>query len=79
MKCNQSRPGFELEFAVSISSDYNHYTNECPGHDTKQSDGEDPVMPELWGMWSTRLCPSLPYLRCPDRVQSIDKIELFHI
>ena len=24
--------------------------NECPGHDTKQSDGEVPVMLELWGM-----------------------------
>ena len=33
--------------------------NNCPGYDTKQSDGEVPVMPELWGMWST---PSLPLL-----------------
>ena len=31
--------------------------NECPGYDTKQSDGEIPVMLELWGMRST---PSLP-------------------
>ena len=23
--------------------------NECPGYDTKQSDGEVPVMLELWG------------------------------
>ena len=26
MKCNQSRPGFELVYAVSISHDDNHYT-----------------------------------------------------
>ena len=34
--------------------------NECPGYDTKQSDGEIPAMQELWGMWSTPLLPSLP-------------------
>ena len=32
-------------------------TNECPGYDTKQSDGEVLVMLEHWGMRST---PSLP-------------------
>ena len=36
--------------------------NECPVYDTKQSDGEVPVMPELWGMRST---PSLPSLLGP--------------
>ena len=34
--------------------------NECPGYDTKQFDGEVPVMLELWGMQSTPLLPSLP-------------------
>ena len=34
--------------------------NECPGYDTKQSDGEVPVMLELWGMRSTPLLPLLP-------------------
>ena len=34
--------------------------NECPGYDTRQSDGEVPVMLELWGMRSTPLLPSLP-------------------
>ena len=33
-------------------------TNECPGYDTKQSDGEYPVMLELWGLWNTPLLPS---------------------
>ena len=33
---------------------------ECPGYDTKQSDGEASVILELWGMWNTPLLPSLP-------------------
>ena len=34
--------------------------NECPIYDNKQSDGEVPVMLELWGMWSTPSLPSHP-------------------
>ena len=34
--------------------------NECPGYNTKQSDGDIPVMLELWGMWNTPSLPSLP-------------------
>ena len=34
--------------------------NECPGYDTKQSDGEAPVMLELWEMQSTSSLPLLP-------------------
>ena len=34
--------------------------HKCPGYDTKQSDGEVPVMLELWGMWSTPSPPLLP-------------------
>ena len=30
--------------------------NECPWYDTKQSDGEIPVMLELWERWSTPSC-----------------------
>ena len=37
-------------------------SNEYPGYDTKQSDGEAPVMLELWGMQNT---PSLPLLPVP--------------
>ena len=37
-----------------------HPPNECPGFDTKQFDGEVPVMLELWGMWSTLSLPLLP-------------------
>ena len=39
--------------------------NECPGYDTKQSDGEVPVRLDLWGMWSTHLLPLLPGPLCP--------------
>ena len=39
--------------------------NECPGYDTKQSDGEVPVMLELWGIRSTPSLPSLPGPFCP--------------
>ena len=65
----------------------NHYTtkgacrgvrhhHESPRHDAKQSDGEVPVMLELWGMQST---PSLsllpgplwPGMVAPDRVLSM--------
>ena len=34
--------------------------NECPEYDTKQSDGEVPVMLGLWGMRSTLSLPLLP-------------------
>ena len=34
--------------------------NECPGYDTKQSDGEVPAMLELWGIRSTPSLSSLP-------------------
>ena len=30
------------------------------GYDTKQSDGDAPMMLELWGMWSTLLLLLLP-------------------
>ena len=33
--------------------------NECPGYDTKQSDGEAPAMLKLWRMRSTSLFQSL--------------------
>ena len=36
--------------------------NECPGYDTKHSDGEVPV---ILGFWGIRITPSLPLLPCP--------------
>ena len=37
-------------------------TNECPRYDARESDGETPVMLELWVIRST---PSLPLLPGP--------------
>ena len=51
-------------------------------NDSKQSDGEAPVMLELWGIRSTLLLPSLtgslgPAVVAPDKVESMSQIELF--
>ena len=48
-----------VEYTDFFSAKGKTLPNECPGYDTKQSDGKAPVMPELWGMRST---PSLPLL-----------------
>ena len=53
-----------------------HPPNECPGYDTKRSDGEVPVMLGLWGMQSTPSLPLLPGslwpgMVAPDRVLSM--------
>ena len=50
-------------------------TNECPDYDTKQSDGEVPVMLELWEMLST---PSLLLLPGPfwPGVEALDMVLL---
>ncbi len=53
----------------------------CPGYDTKQSDGETPVMLEFWGMRVPLLLPLLPgplwpKVEAPDRVLSMGQIEL---
>ena len=55
--------------------------NECPRYNTKQSDGEAPVILELWGRRNTSLLPSLPgplWLEAvaPDRVLSMGQIEV---
>ena len=55
--------------------------NKCPRYNTKSSNGEAPVMLELWVMWST---PSLPSLPGPlwlgvvtlGKVLSVDQIQL---
>ena len=56
--------------------EYTDSPNECPGYDTKKSDGEVPAMLELWGMRSTPSLPSLPGplwpgVVAPDRVLSM--------
>ena len=56
-------------------------SNKCSGYDTKQSDGEVPVILELWEMRSTFSLPLLPGqlwpgVVAPDRILSIGQLEL---
>ena len=55
--------------------------NICPHqrlsrYNTKQSEGGDPVMLELWGLRSTSFIPLWPGVVGPDRVLSMGQIEL---
>ncbi len=55
-----------------------------PGYDTKQSDGEAPLMLELGEIPSSSLLASLPgplWLRvvAPERVLSMSQLELFDV
>ena len=58
--------------------------NQYRGYDIKQSDGEVPVMLELWGMRSTPFITIAPWPFWPgvvahDRVLSMGQIELLDI
>ena len=66
----------DVEYTECISVEGKTPHNEGPGYDTKQSDGEVPVMQELWRMWCTSLLPSLtgplwPGVVAPDRALSM--------
>ena len=50
--------------------------NECLGYDTKQSDGEAPVL-ELWGMWSTSSLPFWLEVVAPDKCSRKNFVFLF--
>ena len=73
-----------VKYTDCTSAEGEDSSNECPRYDIKQSDGEVPVMLELWGM---RIAPSLPSLPCPlwsgvvisDRVLSMSEIELNYV
>ena len=70
-----------VEYTDCISTEGEDSPNECPRYYTKQSDGEAPVMLELWEMRSTPLLPSLsgplwPGFVVPDRVISMGQIVL---
>ena len=51
------------------------YPNEFPVYDSKQSDGEVPVIQEVWGTGSSHLLPILPSLHWPGVVAS-DKVPI---
>ena len=69
------------EYTDCISAERKDPTNECPGYDIKQSDGETSVVLELREMQSTPSLPSLPGplrpgVEAPDRVLSMGQIKL---
>ena len=57
----------EIVFDIEI-----HRPHLCPGYDTKQFDGEVPVMQELWGILRTPSLALLPGPLCPGMV-ALDK------
>ena len=70
-----------IEYTDCFSEEGYDPANEYPGYETKQSDGLVPVMLEVWEMWSIPSLPLPPVPLCPgvvapDRVLSLDKIEL---
>ena len=70
------------EYSDCFSAEGLPPVHDSPDYDTKQSDGESPVMLELWEMRSTLSLPSLtvplnPRLVAIDRVLSLGQIELF--
>ena len=73
-----------VEYTNCITAEGYDFVDECPGYDTKPSDGETPVMLDLWRMLSIPSLPSLPDplwfgVVAHDRVLSIGQIELFDI
>ena len=70
-----------VEYTDCTSAEEQDSPNKCPGYDTKQSDGEVPVMLKFWGMQSTFSLPLLlgplwPGVVAPDRAPSMGQIEL---
>ena len=79
-----AQPAWAVEYTDYISAKEKDFPTECPRYDTKQSDGEAPVMLELWGKAenpSLLLLPGTfwPGVVASDRVLSIGQIELFEI
>ena len=70
-----------VEYTDCFSAKEQNPSKECPGYDTKQSNGEAPVMLEFWGMKSTSSLPShpgptWPGVLAPNRVLSMGQTEL---
>ena len=69
-----------VEYTDCFSSKGWDFTNECLGYDIKPSDGEAPIMLELWEMQSALSLPLLPGQLLPrvvliDRFSSMGHIE----
>ena len=69
-KLNLAQLAGAVEYTASHQRDKNLSFDECPVYDTEQSDGEVPVMLEVWGMWSTPSLLSLPAPLWPGVVAS---------
>ena len=67
-----AQSAWTVEYTDCISAKALDSPNECPGYDTKQSDSDDPVMLELWRMWSAPLLPSLSGLLPAQSVGAIE-------
>ena len=78
------RLAVSVEYTYSIPAEGLDSSNVLPGYNTQQSDGEAPVMLELWRMLSF---PSLlllprplwPRVDAPDMVLSMGWIKMFDI
>ena len=75
------RPCRIVDHRIKLKECENSPPEDCHIYNTKQPDGEVPVMLELWGMRSTTSFSSLPGplwpgVVAPDRVLSMGQIEL---
>ena len=73
-----------VQYPDCISAELYDHANECPVYDTKQSDGETPVITEFGGMRSIYSLPLLPVPPMPEvvaqhTVLSMGQIEPFVI
>ena len=76
-----TQSAWAVEYINYFSAEGKPLLNPYLVYESKQSDGEVPVMLELWAMWSIPLLSSLPGslwlgLVTPDRVLSIGQIEV---
>ena len=67
-----------FEYTDCFSAEGGKTPNKCPGYDINPSDGEAPVILELWGLWNTPLLPLLlgplwPRVVAPERVYLWEK------
>ena len=60
MQTNVYKQIWGCRIRLHLSREVRPLPNECHGYDTKQSDGDIPVMLGLWGMRSTTSLPLLP-------------------
>ena len=79
-QCFQVHSAGTIENAGCISVEGKDHPNESPEYNTKQSDGETPVL-KLWGIWRTPslqllLGPHWPGMVTSDMVLSMGQIEL---